>query len=226
MRRIVFPLILGLGGIAILVSLGMWQLRRLEWKEAMLADLQARLADAPGVLPAAADLDPVAQKYLPVTVAGRTTGEEILVLSGIKGQGAAYDVIAAFETSDGRRILLDRGLVAETDRDAARPGVALEISGNLHWPAEADSYTPPPDPKTGLWFARDTAAMAAKLGTEPVLVVVRTAEGPAQGITPVPLVITGIPNDHFGYALTWFGLALVWAGMTGYLLWRIRNRTV
>ena len=33
MKRYIFPLILGLGGCAILLSLGFWQLRRLEWKE-------------------------------------------------------------------------------------------------------------------------------------------------------------------------------------------------
>jgi surfeit locus 1 family protein len=37
---------------------------------------------------------------------------------------------------------------------------------------------------------------------------------------------SGIPNDHWGYAVQWFSLAAVWLGMTAYLLWRIRQRTV
>ncbi|MBE0554514.1 MAG: SURF1 family protein, partial [Rhodobacteraceae bacterium] len=95
---------------------------------------------------------------------------------------------------------------------------------NLHWPQDADSFTPPPDPRTGLWFARDVAAMAAKLGTEPVLIVARGPTG--DGITPMPVDSSAIPNDHWGYAITWFSLAAVWAVMTGYLLWRIRQRTI
>ena len=34
------------------------------------------------------------------------------------------------------------------------------------------------------------------------------------------------PERNVGYAVQWFGLAAVWAGMTIFLLWRIRRRTV
>ena len=39
MRRLIFPLFLGLGGLAVLLGLGIWQLQRLHWKEAILADI-------------------------------------------------------------------------------------------------------------------------------------------------------------------------------------------
>ena len=45
-------------------------------------------------------------------------------------------------------------------------------------------------------------------------------------IEPMPVDSSGIPNDHMNYAITWFSLAAVWLGMTAYLLWRIRQRTV
>lgn len=226
MRRVLFPLILGLGGIAILLSLGFWQLGRLEWKEAMLTEIAAKIDGAPVDIAALGSPDPVSQLYLPVTASGHTTGQEALVLSGKKNVGAGYEVIAVFETDSGRRVLIDRGFLSEDARDAARPPVALTVSGNLHWPNEADAYTPPPDAATGLWFARDVGAMATSLGTEPLMVVLRTAEGDAQGIEPRPVDTSGIPNDHMNYAITWFSLACVWAGMTLYLLWRIRRRTI
>lgn len=226
MRRLIFPLLFGLCGVAVLLALGTWQLRRLEWKESVLARIEAQLTAAPGPLPAPGAGDPAALKYSPVAVAGRTTGEELLVLSGRKGMGAGYEVIAAFETSEGRRILLDRGIVPEAARRDPRPATALAVTGNLHWPDEATAQTPPPDAATGLWFARDVAAMAAALGTEPLMVVAREIKGEAQGITPVPVDTSGIPNDHLGYAITWFLLAAVWAGMTAYLLWRITRKTI
>lgn len=223
MRRYLFPLILGIAGCAVLVSLGQWQVRRLAWKEALLAGIAARIDAPPQRLPAEAG---PAAKYTPVIVEGRTTGSELLVLSGQKGIGAGYEVIAAFVTEGGRRILVDRGYIPEAAAGASRPPVALRLAGNLHWPEEADAYTPPPDPQRHIWFARDVPAMAAALGTEPVLVVAREAGGDAQGIAPVPITIAGIPNDHLNYAITWFSLAAVWAGMTAFLLWRIRQRKV
>ncbi|MCV2871871.1 SURF1 family protein [Defluviimonas sp. WL0050] len=224
MRRYLSALILGAGGIAILMSLGFWQVRRLAWKEGVIAGIEARIGAEPVALSSIAEPDPVADLYRPVTVAGRTTGVELLVLSGQKELGPGFRVVAVFEAGDGRRILLDRGFIPESGRAMPRPGVALNVTGNLLWPDDSDSFTPPPDQKTGLWFARDVAAMSESVKTLPVLVVVRTEEGDDQGIVPVPVDTSAIPNDHRGYAITWFSLAGVWAGMTAFLLWRIRQR--
>ena len=47
MRRTLFLLIVGLGGAAILIWLGVWQIQRLAWKEAIIADINTRIAAAP-----------------------------------------------------------------------------------------------------------------------------------------------------------------------------------
>ena len=223
MKRFIFPLALGLVGVAILLKLGFWQLDRRLWKEAMLAEIAAQIAADPAPLPPIGT-DTAPLKYTPVQIVGAATGEEILVLSGMKGVGAGYQVISAFETDDERRILVDRGFIPEAARTTPRPATALIIDGNLHWPEEADSYTPAPALTAGLWVARDVPAMAKALNTEPVLVVAARISGDPQGIEPRPIAITGIPNDHLNYAITWFSLAIVWAVMTLALLWRIRRQ--
>ncbi|MFO1176409.1 MAG: SURF1 family protein [Paracoccaceae bacterium] len=226
MKRYIFPLILGLGGVAILLSLGVWQVKRLHWKEALLASINARIGAMPAELASVGAPDEASQRYLPVSVKGATTGQEFLVITGSRDAGAGYEVIDAFVTDTGRRVMLDRGFIPEADRTKPRPPADLTVTGNLDWPREADSYTPPPDPATGVWFARDVSAMADFLKTDPLLVVVRTSEGGDPAIVPVPVDTSAIPNDHLQYAITWFSLAAVWAGMTAYLLWRIRQRTV
>jgi surfeit locus 1 family protein len=222
-RRILFPLLLGILGTAVLISLGVWQLQRLEWKQGILAEIDARMAAAPVALPAAPD--PARDRFLPVTATGTITDEEIDVLVSVKGVGPGYRIISAFETEDGRRILLDRGFVRDTDKDAERPPVSgVTVTGNLHWPEEVDRFTPVADTARNIWFARDVPAMAAALGTEPVMIILRTTSETDPAVSPLPLDSAGIPNDHLGYAIQWFGLAAVWAGMTGWLLWRIRRR--
>ncbi|MFN3643374.1 MAG: SURF1 family protein [Gemmobacter sp.] len=223
LRRLVFPLLLGLAGAGVLVALGLWQVQRLAWKEAILADITARIEAEPVALPAVPD--PAADRYLPVAVAGRFAGRDIRVLVSRKGDGAGYRVVAAYETEDGRRILIDRGFLPEAAKTAPPASGAAKVAGNLHWPDEVDGYTPPPDARSGIWFARDLPAMAAALGTEPVLVVAKAVEPADPALDPMPLDTSGIPNDHLGYAVTWFGLAAVWLGMTAFLVWRIARRT-
>jgi len=225
MRRLLFLLIVGIGGCAILLSLGIWQVRRLAWKEAIIAEINAQIA-APAVpLESLGALNEETHRYRAVTVSGRTTGPEALVISGQTMAGAGYEVISAFQTDTGRMILLDRGFVPEAARTMERPPVALTVTGNLAWPHDTDSYTPPPDLKAHIFFARDVGPIAEALGTEPILVIGREMQGQGPDITPVPVDTTGIPNNHLNYAITWFSLAVVWAGMTVAFLWRIRRRT-
>lgn len=218
-RRLIFPLLLGLGGAAILIGLGSWQLQRLGWKQDILARIEARLAAPPVPLPPRPDA--TTDLYLPVEVSGRLTGEGIDVLVSRKQQGAGYRLVAVLETADGRRILIDRGFLPEADRASDRPTGAMRVQGNLHWPQEVDGYTPPPDASRNIWFARDLPAMAAALGTEPVLVVQRASDPDDARLRPMPLDTAHIPNDHLQYAITWFLLAAAWLGMTGLLVWRI-----
>ncbi|MFC7705662.1 SURF1 family protein [Plastorhodobacter daqingensis] len=220
-RRMILPLIFGILGTGILLSLGLWQMQRLDWKRAVIDEIEASIHAAPVALPDRPD--PARDRYLPVAVSGRTTGDEIHVLVSRKGVGAGFRIISAFETDDGRRIMIDRGFVREAARNQPRPARPLDVVGNLHWPQDSDSYTPEPDAVRGFWFARDVPRMAEALGTEPLLVILR--EGAEDGIEPLPVDTSAIPNDHLNYAVTWFLLAAVWAGMTVFLLWRIRRGT-
>jgi surfeit locus 1 family protein len=218
-RRMIGPLLFGAFGIAVLVSLGVWQLQRLAWKETVLAQIDARIGAAPVSLPTTPDV--AVDRYLPVLVSGALTGEELDVLVSRKEIGAGYRVISVLETDTGRRVLVDRGFLVDDARGLPREVRALDVEGNLVWPDEVDGYTPAPDAKTGVWFARDIPAMAVALKAEPLLVVAKSETG--DGIEPMPVDSSAITNDHLNYAITWFSLALVWAGMTGLLLWRIRQ---
>lgn len=221
-KKVILPLVFGLGGAAILISLGLWQLQRMEWKEAVLAEIDQTITAAPIAVPS--NPTEATDQFRPVTATGLITDEEITILASTKTLGASYRIISVFETG-GRRLLLDRGFVPITDQNAPRPAVEAEITGNLHWPDEINSSTPEPDLGAGIWFGRDIEAMAGALNTEPVMIVLRGTSESNPVTTPFPLDSAGIPNDHLEYVLTWFGLAIVWLGMTGFLLWRINRKT-
>ncbi|SFQ95124.1 SURF1 family protein [Poseidonocella sedimentorum] len=222
MRRLILPLLFGLVGTAILVSLGLWQVDRLAWKEGVLAEIDASMTVAPSALPTSPD--PESTRYLPVAMSGVVEPRAVRVLVSHKGMGAGFRIVSPFETEEGRRVLLDRGFVQVSARDTARYAGPLAVIGNLHWPDDRNSSTPENDVAGNMWFARDLDQLARQFDTEPLLVVARATEPEDPGILPLPVDTSGIPNDHLEYAVTWFGLALVWAGMSLYFLWRQLRR--
>lgn len=219
MRQLVFPVVFGLAGVVVLASLGVWQVQRAGWKTAVLARIDERIAADPVALPL--HPDPQADRYLPVTLTGEMLPGEVPVLVSLHQVGAGYRIIAPLRVNDGRTVLIDRGFVPATDRARARAIGPMTVTGNLHWPDEVDGFTPKPDRKANIWFARDVPALAAELGTEPLLVIARSRTD--DNLTPLPVDSAGIPNDHLHYALTWFALALVWAAMSVHFL-RHRSR--
>ncbi len=220
--RFLFPLVVGAGGAAVLIALGLWQLDRLAWKEGVLDEIKTRLLADPVAVPAAPD--PAADQYLPVAVAGTTEARELHVLVSQKQVGAGFRIITALITEEGRRVLLDHGFVRDAQKSSARPPRAITAEGNLLWPDERDGFTPQNDPQTNYWFARDIAQMAETLQTEPVLIVARSITPAQPGVAPLPVGTEGIPNSHLGYAVQWFGMAIVWMGMTALLIRRISRR--
>jgi surfeit locus 1 family protein len=222
-KRMILPLLFGLIGCTILISLGTWQVKRLAWKQAVLSEIDARIVAPPVGLPDT--LDPDVDLYLPVQTSGTFGADRIRVLVSQKKVGAGYRIISPFMTN-GRTIMVDRGVIPIADKMPAPPAGNVKVTGNIHWPNEVDSYTPEPDLTRDIWFARDVNRMAAKLGADPVLLILRSATPASPEITPLPVSGAGIPNDHLSYAITWFSLATIWFVMTGILLWRIRQRTV
>jgi surfeit locus 1 family protein len=222
LRNAIFAVVLGLAGAGVLISLGVWQLQRLAWKEGIIAAAEAMIAADPVALPD--QPDPGTDRYRAVAVTGAFTGAEAHVLTSTREGGPGFLVIAAYETAEGRRILVDRGYVREAEKATPRPARAVAVTGNLNWPDDVTPSTPPYDPARQIWYGRDVAGIAALLDTEPVLIIARSDTG--DGVTARPVTTAGFRNDHWEYAVTWFSLAAVWLGMTGLFLWRIRTRSV
>jgi surfeit locus 1 family protein len=236
----ILPAVFGIVGVAILLWLGFWQLDRLEWKEGRIAAIAAKMAAGPDPLVKHfKSTAPIAeQNYTRVTFEGVMTEKEAHVLTSLKytgpgsQSGPGYRILKEVVWS-GKNFLLDLGFVPEEQKNDVRPVGPVRVIGNVLYPDDYDaSFTPDPDLEKNIWFARYLPMMGQELSVIPYLVVVERAEVMKDGawvafddVTPLPVSVN-IPNDHREYAITWFSLALVWFGMTCYLLWRIRQKTV
>lgn len=218
MRRLIFLLIFGLGGAAILISLGVWQVQRLGWKQDLLSRIENSIAADP--VPLQQAVEPEFQRYQAVTLTGRFDGKALRVLASRKTTGAVYRIIRPFDADGFGRVLVDTGWIRDGVPVPEAPAEPLQMIGNLDAPNEVDGFTPAPDLSGNVWFARDVPAMADVLDTRPILVVLRDMPQTDLGVTPWPVDTAGIPNDHLQYAITWFSLALIWVVMTAYFLTR------
>ena len=217
LRKILFPLILGVAGCGVLLGLGFWQVERLAWKEDILASINARLNAAPAPLTLA--VSEATDEYTRVTLTGTPTGEELHVLVSGTEAGTGYRVISKVETDIGP-VLVDQGLLAIDNKSAAPLVAQMQITGTLLWPDDQNAQTPAPDLAANIWFARNIDTMSAALDTQPLMVVATRTTPADPRLTPLPVNTASIKNDHWEYAVTWFLLAAVWAIMSLYLILR------
>ena len=98
-RPWLFPALFGLVGVAIGVTLGTWQLNRLEWKAGLIAEAEARLKAAPVAIPD--EVDPTRDKLLRVEAVGYIERREIHILTSMRAYGPGFRVIAPMELARG-----------------------------------------------------------------------------------------------------------------------------
>jgi surfeit locus 1 family protein len=224
-RSLLLPALFTFFGVALLCGLGVWQLERKAWKEALIAQITARVGAPPAAFPredAWSTLSPQNDEYRHVHLHGRFLNDKEahlqanLVSSGRDDGALGYDILTPLEISGGALVLVNRGFVPLDKKDmATRLDSEVQgetsVTGLIRFPQARAWFTPPDDPARNVWFSRDPAVIAKAFGLERVAPVIVDADLapdnpalPRAGQTRVAL-----PNDHLQYALTWFGLALV-----------------
>ena len=119
-------------GIALLCGLGLWQLQRLAWKEALLAEVTARAGARPITLAAAlaADDDADDIDFIKVAASGIYLPAETKFMIQTFDAGPGWQVVTPFRSSDGIFVLVDRGVVPDTMRPVvATPTEPVELLG-------------------------------------------------------------------------------------------------
>lgn len=220
-RRLALTVAIALAVMA-LVGLGIWQVERLAWKNALIAEVNARLAAAPVAAPG-----PQAgalSAYTRVTATGNFDFAHEVLVQAVTARGAGFWVLTPLTTAEGWRLLVNRGFVPGDQRDPAQrqnPEGPQTVTGLLRPTEPGGAFLRANDPKAGRWYSRDTAAIAAAQDIGPVApYFIDAAAGPDPQALPVGgLTVVSFRNAHLVYALTWFSLALVLA-VTGFLALR------
>jgi surfeit locus 1 family protein len=231
-RGVLVPSLAAAVALAVLIGLGLWQVERKAWKEAMIATIAERLSASPVALPPREDwprLDAEANEFLRVATTAEfdndkeglvyTLGSTLREATG----GPGYWVFTPARLAGGGNVMVDRGFVPEgrqnpatrADGEIAGP---VQLIGVLRWPEAPGLFTPNADDAHNIWFSRDSASIARAKGIDaPPFYIELESPQPPGGLPRAGRLQPNLPNNHLQYALTWFGLAAVLVGV--YTAW-------
>jgi surfeit locus 1 family protein len=210
--------------LAVLIGLGVWQLQRLKWKEALLGKIAALEHAAPRRLETVLAAAPITgAEYARVTVrcAPAAGPSPRLFRYSLRDGQIGWRLLTECRLGEGPfdAILLDRGLVSRF-AGAMAPGAAdfpapVLVTGVLRAPGAASLFDPAAPSIVGdVTSLRviDEAALAAAARQSglahpaPYILAVESETPAPAGIEPAALP-EAIANNHLVYAFTWFGLA-------------------
>lgn len=222
---LIWPLLFAMVGLVVLVSLGNWQMRRMAWKDNLIATVEQRLSLEP-ITYAALKKRALAGRdvrYQPVKVTGvYLHNEERHYFLPFEGK-VGWHVLTPLKTSSGDVVIIDRGFVPDSLKDPGLrkdglPAGEVMVTGLARSFESPGLFTPENDAANNKWYWRDKAALYASLpknlSSMPLPFMIDAGTTATSGAWPRPGVTrVSFHQKHFGYALTWYGLALTLVGV-------------
>jgi surfeit locus 1 family protein len=207
------------------VALGIWQVQRLAWKEALIARVQQHLQAAPVPAPGPSQWPALSteDEYRRIEARGRFDYAHEVLVGTTTDLGQGFWVLTPLRTDGGWWLLVNRGFVPSEQRTSVPRGASDESVTGLLRPGEPHGrFLRSNEPAAGRWYSRDVAVIAATQGlagpVAPYFVDAQAQPGAAPAWPRAGLTVVRFRNDHLVYAITWFALAAIMAAGIVYLV--------
>ncbi len=190
--------------LALTVSLGVWQVQRLHWKTALLAEIDQ--GEARPAVPLRAEPAPFTRVFATGHFLDGSARYGAEVRGTVSGSAMGSYVVTAFATATGETILVDRGWAPDAT-EPPQPAGTVRVEGYVRPAEHGSALGAKDDPATRRFFALDPQPIGAALGQDHVAPFTLVVLGPPGGIPEPAQAMPRPPNDHLSYAITWFSLA-------------------
>ena len=208
-RRLLWPTVMTIAMLFVLAGLGTWQVQRLMWKEAVLAQIARAEASPPA--PLGNDPSPFAK----VEVQGRLRGD-LTALYGAEvretpsGPKMGAHLIEPLERDGAPPLLVDRGWVPlKPTNPLDLPDGPVALTGFVHPPDSRGWFSATDNQVERHFYTLDPRAIGAALrltDVAPYVLVVLGTQPNGTWPQPAPH-LPRPPNNHLSYVVTWYGLA-------------------
>ena len=202
--------------ILTLLSLGFWQIYRLNWKLELIEQIENSLKNDP------VELSNIEKKnYLRIKTSGEIDFDKQMYLYNLNDTGKpGFEVINPIKIGD-ENYLMNRGWIPFEKKDL--PEINLvdqnQIVGTLMLQTKPSTFKPENDIEKNYWFTlnrEDISKFTGRNFSQYVIYLNGNYK------IPKPRVITAkISNNHKKYAITWFSMAI--SILLIYLYFRKKN---
>ena len=202
--------------ILILLSLGAWQLYRLNWKLDLINEIENSLKNIPIELSKADK-----KNYLRIKTSGKVDFNKQIYLYNLNENGnPGFEVINPI-VIDNENFLINRGWINFDQKEKSEINLFDEtnIIGTLKLQTKANSFKPENDIEKNYWFTLNRDDVFSYTGKRFSKYIIYLN---GEYKIPKPKVITAnISNNHKKYAITWFSMAI--SILIIYLYFRKKN---
>jgi surfeit locus 1 family protein len=226
-RPTLWPTVFTVPAILFMVGLSIWQLQRLQWKEALIASRVERTTAVAIDLPSAGtDLTPL--EFRRVSIKGTYDhAHEFFLAARSQNGNVGFWIGTPFKTDRGELVLVNRGWVPEqkklpTARAEGQVAGTVTLDAIIRLPQVKGYFQPENEPARNIWFYIDPKQMAAAdaLPMRPDLYLDADPTPNPGGFPIGGQTRIELPNDHLQYAITWALLALSLAGV--YVIYHLK----
>ena len=202
--------------ILVLLSLGCWQLYRLNWKLNLIQEIENSLKNDPIELSKANE-----KNFLRIQTSGEIDFDKQIYLYNLNDNGKpGFEVVNPILIND-KNYLINRGWIPFNQKDQPEINLVDEnkIIGTLKLQSKASTFKPENDIEKNYWFTLDRDDVFKYTGKNFSNFIIYLN---GDYNIPKPKVITAnISNNHKKYAITWFSMAI--SILLLYLYFRRKN---
>lgn len=204
--------------LSILIALGVWQIYRLHWKQALLAQIDAAERGPPR--PLTGETPPL---FTRVMVSGVLRPVAGLYGAEVRDEKLGAQLVEVLDRPRAPPLLVILGW-AGTQGGVPRPIAGpASITGYVRLPEHPTWLSAPDDVDGRRFYTLDPAVIGPALAAPDAAPFILVALPPAAVAGPIPADSLPRPvNNHLQYALTWFGLAASLLGV--FSVWALRSR--
>ncbi|MFZ6759242.1 SURF1 family protein [Undibacterium sp. Ji50W] len=229
------------------ISLGTWQILRLQWKLELIERVEQRVHAISVPAPSFSlwpHINASTDEYRHVQVTGIFLYEKTTLVQASTELGGGFWVMTPLVTADQAMILVNRGFIPEkmaesyrtsskTDRPTSPAANAIHVSGLLRMTEPGGGFLRKNDPAGNHWYSRDVQAIATAVGltklapffidadasTTSANDKLSTQQNEDSGDYPVAgLTVIHFHNNHLVYAVVWFLLSAMTATAWFYVI--------